>query len=74
VLKVEDSAGAPILNVFGARSPPTVAGLESALKKIQPYFANVAKPWTGGCGLARRDFPVEAWPLKQELHDRYGCF
>ncbi|WP_278376081.1 glycerol-3-phosphate dehydrogenase C-terminal domain-containing protein, partial [Sulfitobacter pontiacus] len=46
---------------------------ESALEKIQPYFANDAKPWTAGVALPGGDFPVDGVAaLKQGLQDRYG--
>jgi glycerol-3-phosphate dehydrogenase len=73
VLKVDTSAGAPVLNVFGGKITTYRRLAESALEKIQPYFANDAKPWTAGVALPGGDFPVDGVAaLKQELQDRYG--
>lgn len=44
VLKVNQSAGAPILKVFGG--------------KITPFFPKVGQPWTAGVALPGGDFPV----------------
>jgi|TARA_R100000049_G_C1949866_1_gene96926 glycerol-3-phosphate dehydrogenase len=73
VLKVDTSAGAPVLNVFGGKITTYRRLAESALEKIQPYFANDAKPWTAGVALPGGDFPVDGVAaLKQGLQDRYG--
>jgi glycerol-3-phosphate dehydrogenase len=58
VLKVNQSAGAPILNVFGGKITTYRRLAESALEKITPFFPKVGQPWTAGVALPGGDFPV----------------
>lgn len=58
VLKVDQSAGAPILNVFGGKITTYRKLAESALEKITPFFPDVGKAWTAGVALPGGDFPV----------------
>ncbi len=58
VLKVNESAGAPMLNVFGGKITTYRRLAESALEKIAPYFDNVPDKWTAGVPLPGGDFPV----------------
>ena len=59
VLKVDTSAGAPILNVFGGKITTYRRLAETAMEKIRPHFPNLAKPWTAGVALPGGDFPVD---------------
>ncbi|MFT4742380.1 MAG: glycerol-3-phosphate dehydrogenase [Yoonia sp.] len=58
VLKVDQSAGAPILNVFGGKITTYRRLAETALKKISPFFEGAETPWTAGVPLPGGDFPV----------------
>jgi glycerol-3-phosphate dehydrogenase len=59
VLKVDESAGAPILNVFGGKITTYRKLAETALEKIAPFFPQTGKPWTAGVALPGGDFPVD---------------
>lgn len=59
VLKVDQSAGAPILNVFGGKITTYRRLAETALEKITPFLPNTGKPWTAGVPLPGGDFPVD---------------
>ncbi len=72
VLKVDQSAGAPILNVFGGKITTYRKLAESALEKIAPFFADAGKPWTAGVALPGGDFPVAGvGALKGRVASRY---
>ena len=73
VLKVDQSTGAPILNVFGGKITTYRRLAETALEKIVPFFPNAGKPWTAGVALPGGDFPVDgAAALKQRLSVQYA--
>nr|WP_325248116.1 glycerol-3-phosphate dehydrogenase [Amylibacter sp.] len=59
VLKVDTSAGAPILNVFGGKITTYRRLAESALEKIAPYFDDLPAKWTAGVPMPGGDFPVD---------------
>ena len=59
VLKVDQSAGAPILNVFGGKITTYRRLAETALEKIAPFFPKTGEPWTAGVPLPGGDFPVD---------------
>jgi glycerol-3-phosphate dehydrogenase len=59
VLKVDKSAGAPILNVFGGKITTYRRLAETALEKIAPFFPDLGKPWTAGVALPGGNFPVD---------------
>jgi glycerol-3-phosphate dehydrogenase len=73
VLKVDQSTGAPILNVFGGKITTYRRLAETALEKIAPFFPNAGKPWTAGVALPGGDFPVDGVAaLKQRLAAQYS--
>ena len=57
-LKVEESGGAPVLNVFGGKITTYRRLAESALEKIAPHFPGTPGAWTAGVALPGGDFPV----------------
>lgn len=57
-LKVDISAGAPVLNVFGGKITTYRRLAESALEKIGPVLGLIKGPWTAGVPLPGGDFPV----------------
>ncbi len=59
VLKVDETTGAPLLNVFGGKITTYRKLAESALEKITPFFDGDRKPWTAGVALPGGDFPVD---------------
>ncbi len=72
VLTVDQSAGAPILNVFGGKITTYRRLAESAWEQIAPFFDNGAAPWTAGVPLPGGDFPVDGVEaLQTRLQNRY---
>lgn len=59
VLKVDQSAGAPILNVFGGKITTYRRLAETALEKISPFFTDIPGPWTAEVPMPGGDFPVD---------------
>ncbi len=58
-LKVDDSGGAPILNVFGGKITTYRKLAEDAMDKIVPFFAGTPGHWTAGVALPGGDFAVQ---------------
>ncbi|MGC1506454.1 MAG: glycerol-3-phosphate dehydrogenase [Sulfitobacter sp.] len=72
VLKLDQSAGAPILNVFGGKITTYRRLAESALEKIAPFFSQIKQPWTAGVPLPGGDFPVDGVAaLTKKLRKEY---
>ncbi len=72
VLKVNETAGAPMLNVFGGKITTYRRLAETALEKITPYFPEITGPWTAGVPLPGGDFPVDGVAdLTARLATRY---
>ena len=72
VLKIDQSAGAPILNIFGGKITAHRKLAESALNKIAEFFPDAGKPWTAGAPLPGGDFPVDGVAaLKDRLMSQY---
>jgi len=59
VLKVDRSAGAPLLNVFGGKITTYRRLAEGALEKIVAEFPGTTGPWTAGVPLPGGDFAVD---------------
>jgi glycerol-3-phosphate dehydrogenase len=59
VLKMDTSAGAPLLNVFGGKITTYRKLAESALQQITKVFPHATKPWTAGVALPGGDFAVD---------------
>lgn len=58
VLKVNEQAGVPMLNVFGGKITTYRKLAEHALDKIVPFFDAPKDGWTAGVSLPGGDFPV----------------
>ena len=58
-LKVDDTGGAPILNVFGGKITTYRKLAEDAMDKIIPFFAGTSGHWTSGVALPGGDFAVQ---------------
>lgn len=72
VLTVDDSGGAPALNVFGGKITTYRRLAEAALKKIAPHIPGTGDAWTAGVPLPGGDFPVTGVPaLIAELQADY---
>ena len=73
VLKMNEAAGAPILNVFGGKITTYRKLAESALEKIAPFFPQTGEPWTAGVSLPGGDFPVHGVvALTERLTEQYS--
>lgn len=59
VLKLDQSRGAPALNVFGGKITTYRRLAESALEKIAEVLPDVNRPWTAGVALPGGDFAVD---------------
>lgn len=72
VLKLNETAGAPILNVFGGKITTYRKLAESALEKIMPFFPQATGTWTAGVALPGGDFPVDGVAqLTADLKEQY---
>ncbi|MCX7560470.1 glycerol-3-phosphate dehydrogenase [Sulfitobacter sp. F26204] len=72
VLTLNQTAGAPILNVFGGKITTYRRLAETALTKIVPFFPKAAGPWTAGVALPGGNFAVDGVPaLKAQLERQY---
>jgi len=58
VLKVNEQAGPPMLNVFGGKITTYRKLAEHALEKIVPFFDHAGDAWTAGVALPGGDFAV----------------
>jgi glycerol-3-phosphate dehydrogenase len=58
VLKLDHpEGGAPLLSVFGGKITTFRKLAESAMEKLEPFFPQLAKPWTASASLPGGDFP-----------------
>jgi glycerol-3-phosphate dehydrogenase len=72
VVKVDTSAGAPILNVFGGKITTYRRLAETAMEKVAPFFPTLGQPWTAGVAMPGGDFPVDGVAaLTQSLAQSY---
>ena len=72
-LKVEDTGGAPLLNVFGGKITTYRRLAESALSQIRRFFPEAGGRWTAEIPLPGGDFPVtDTQMLTQSLLARYS--
>ncbi|MGB5558687.1 MAG: glycerol-3-phosphate dehydrogenase [Paracoccaceae bacterium] len=58
VLKLDQTGGAPILNVFGGKITTYRKLAEAALAKMAPYFPRMPGKWTAGVAMPGGDFAV----------------
>jgi glycerol-3-phosphate dehydrogenase len=59
VLSLDDSGGAPLLNVFGGKITTYRRLAESALARLAPHFPRAGGDWTAGVALPGGDFAVD---------------
>jgi len=72
VVKVDTSAGAPMVNVFGGKITTYRRLAETAMEKIAPFFPTIGQPWTAGVAMPGGDFPVDGVEaLTQHLAKSY---
>ncbi len=72
-LKVDATAGAPMLNIFGGKITTYRRLAESALEKIAEHLPNVKGKWTAGVPLPGGDFPVDGFDSEVgKLTEAYG--
>ena len=71
-LKIDDTGGAPILNIFGGKITTYRRLAQSALSMIGKFFEEISGDWTAGVALPGGDFPVDGVEtLVTELMDEY---
>ena len=71
-VKVDTSAGAPVLNVFGGKITTYRRLAEAAMDKIAPVLGVTKGPWTADVPLPGGDFPVgDVERLIAELRNLY---
>ncbi len=67
-----DTAGAPVLNVFGGKITTYRRLAEAAMAKLAPLLGVTGGDWTAGVPLPGGDFPVDGVPrLIADLSARY---
>ena len=72
VLKLDHSAGAPVLNVFGGKITTYRRLAEAALARIGSVLPLSRGDWTAGVALPGGDFPVDGFAtVVAELRARY---
>ena len=72
VLKLNETGGAPLLNVFGGKITTYRRLAENALEKIAPFFPDMTGNWTAGIALPGGDFAVDGVDhLIADLRGRY---
>ena len=59
VLKLDETGGAPVLNVFGGKITTYRKLAEAAMAKITPFFDEATGDWTAGVVLPGGDFAVD---------------
>ena len=62
VLKVDDTGGAPLLNIFGGKITTYRRLAEAAMEKITACLGSDKPIWTAGVALPGGDFPVDGFP------------
>ena len=71
-LKVDTSAGAPVLNIFGGKITTYRRLAESAMEKIGEHLTLTKGKWTAGVALPGGDFPVDGVArLVADLQSRF---
>ncbi len=72
-LNVDDTGGAPILNVFGGKITTYRKLAEDAMDKIVPFFPGTSGHWTAGVALPGGDFEVDGFDrLVRKLKAEYA--
>jgi glycerol-3-phosphate dehydrogenase len=67
-----DTAGPPVLNVFGGKITTYRRLAEAALAKLAPHLGNARGPWTARVPLPGGDFPHDGAPaLAESLRTAY---
>ena len=72
VLEVNQSAGAPLLNIFGGKLTTYRKLAEHAMEKVQPHFPQMGAAWTAGKPLPGGDFTGGLPALMEELGRRHA--
>lgn len=61
VLQLDNTAGAPMLNIFGGKITTFRKLAESVLQEIAAFHPDAGTPWTAGVALPGGDFPVDGY-------------
>lgn len=59
VLRLDDAAGVPLLNIFGGKITTHRKLAESAMAEIAPFFPKMSGSWTADSALPGGDFAVD---------------
>ena len=59
LLKLDETAGAPLLNIFGGKITTYRKLAEQALQQISEHIPQMGRAWTAGVALPGGDFPVD---------------
>ncbi|NVK31149.1 MAG: glycerol-3-phosphate dehydrogenase [Gammaproteobacteria bacterium] len=71
-LKVDNTDGVPLLNIFGGKITTYRRLAESALNKIQEHLPKTQQPWTAQAALPGGDLPVDGVDdLVQKVRNHY---
>ena len=71
VLKVEDTDGAPLLNIFGGKITTYRKLAEAALAKIAPRLRNTHGPWTAAVSLPGGEFAPDGVKPRSKGSNRH---
>ena len=72
VLSLDETGGAPLLNVFGGKITTYRRLAEAALARLAPHFPHASGDWTAGVALPGGDFAVDGVEaLVDTLQARY---
>ncbi|WP_104019636.1 glycerol-3-phosphate dehydrogenase [Roseovarius nitratireducens] len=72
VLSLDETGGAPLLNVFGGKITTYRRLAESAMARLAPHFPRAGAAWTAGVPLPGGDFAVDGvGALTESLESRY---
>ncbi len=70
-LTLDESAGAPLLSVFGGKITTYRRLAETALAKLRPYFSHMTNSWTRSTPLPGGDFPQGKAHFRQRLGEDF---
>lgn len=67
-----DTAGAPLLDIYGGKITTYRRLSEAAVNRLAPHFPTAGAPWTAGVPLPGGDFGYGARALAERLRIRYA--
>lgn len=71
-LRLRDSGGAPVMNIFGGKITTYRRLAEAVLDELSPHLPGLTPAWTAGAPLPGGDFPVDGvLPLTERLKSQF---